>query len=232
MRIVLASAHGQVARRLGRQLSTRGDTVVGIVRNPDHESDLRADGVEPVVLDLESAPVDDVTSAVRGADAVVFEAGAGPGSGTARKDTVDRGAAVLLADAAEKAGVPRYVLVSSMGVESVADGRRPDGMDDVFFTYLQAKLAAEQDLLARSRLHTTVLRPGGLTDDPGTGRVTLRPSVDRGSVPRDDVAAVLVALLGGGLDGGVPDGAVLELVGGPTPIEEAVRESGSPGAPA
>ena len=221
MRIVVAGAHGQVARRLGRLLSGRGDTVVGIVRNPDHAADLTADGVDPVVLDLEAATVDEVAGVVSGADAVVFAAGAGPGSGTARKDTVDRGAAVLLADAAERAGVRRYVLVSSMGVDAVADGPTPADMDDVFVAYLRAKLAAEQDLLARPGLDTTVLRPGGLTDDAGTGRVTLTRRVDRGSVPRDDVAAVLLALLDG--PGG---GAVLELVAGSTPVDEAVAAVG------
>ena len=220
MRIVLAGAHGQVARRLGRLLAARGDTVVGIVRNPDHAADLTADGVQPAVLDLESATADAVAAVLSGADAVVFAAGAGPGSGAARKETVDRGAAVLLADAAEAAGVRRYLLVSSMGVESVRDGRTPEGVDDVFVAYLRAKLAAEEDVLARSALATTVLRPGGLTDEPGTGRVSLAPSVGRGSVPRDDVAAVLVGLLDAGRSG------VLELVSGPTGIDEAVAAVG------
>jgi nucleoside-diphosphate-sugar epimerase len=216
MHIVIAGAHGKIARRLGRLLSARGDTVAGIIRNPGHAADLVADGVEPVVRDLESAGVGEVAAVAAGADAVVFAAGAGPGSGVPRKDTVDRGAAVLLADAAEAAGVRRYLLVSSMGVESVRDGRTPDGTDDVFVAYLRAKLAAEEDLLARSALATTVVRPGGLTDDPGSGRVTLARSVERGSIPRDDVAAVLVALLDAGTDG------VLELVEGPTSIGEAV----------
>ena len=217
MRIVIAGAHGQIARRLGRLVSERGDTVVGLIRNPAHESDVVGDGVDAVVLDLESAAVEDVTAVVSGADAVVFAAGAGPGSGRARKDTVDRAAAVLLADAAERAGVRRYLLVSAMGVDAVADGATPENMDEVFLAYLRAKLAAEQDLLGRPGLATTVLRPGSLTDDPGTGRVTLAPHVDRGSVPRDDVAALLVALLDAGADG-----AVLELVGGDVAITEAV----------
>lgn len=217
MRVVLAGAHGQIARRLGRLLSARGDTVVGIIRNPDHRADLESDGMEPVVLDLESASVDEVAAASSGADAVVFAAGAGPGSGTARKDTVDRAAAVLLADGAERAGVTRYLLVSSMGVDLVAGGATPEGVDEVFTAYLRAKLAAEQDLLARRNLRTTVLRPGGLTDEPGTGRVTLAPHVESGRVPRDDVAAVLLALLDSD-----HDGAVLELVGGSTPAGEAV----------
>jgi nucleoside-diphosphate-sugar epimerase len=221
MRVVLAGAHGQIARRLGRLLTSRGDTVVGIIRNPAHESDLVGDGADAVVLDLESADVEDVAGVVAGADAVVFAAGAGPGSGAERKDTVDRAAAVLLADAAEAAGVRTYLLVSSMGVESVAGGRVPEGMDEVFLAYLRAKLAAEQDVLGRSGLAVTVLRPGRLTDGPGTGRVTLGPHVARGDVPRDDVAAVLMALL----DAPRP-GAVLELVSGSTPVAEAVAGLG------
>jgi len=217
MRIVIAGGHGQIARRLGRLLSARGDSVVGIIRNPAHESDVVGDGIDPVVLDLETAHLDEVAAAVEGADGVVFAAGAGPGSGVARKDTVDRAAAVLLADAAERAGVGRYLLVSSMGVDSVADGATPDGTDEVFVAYLRAKLAAEQDLLARPGLATAVLRPGALTDDPGTGRVALAPRVPRGSVPRDDVAAVLLALLDAGAHT-----VVLELVGGDTPVDEAV----------
>src|ERR671910_3119627 len=128
MRIVIAGAHGQVARRLGRLLSGRGDTVVGIVRNPAHEDDLRADGVEPVVLDLEQVGIEQVAEVVSGADAVVFAAGAGPNSGEARKHTVDKGAALLLAGPAQRAGVRPYVLVSSMGVEQARQGT-PRGMD-------------------------------------------------------------------------------------------------------
>jgi nucleoside-diphosphate-sugar epimerase len=220
MRIVVAGAHGQIARRLGRLLTARGDTVVGIVRNPAHRGDLADDGVEPIVVDLESATVDDVAATAQGADAVVFAAGAGPNSGIPRKDTVDRAAAVLLADAAERAGVATYLLVSSMGADLVADGATPAGVDEVFTAYLRAKLAAEQDVLSRAGLAVTVLRPGGLTDDPGTGHVTLGRSVERGSIPRDDVAALLVALLDA-----PQDGAVLEAVSGPTPIGEAVRSA-------
>jgi nucleoside-diphosphate-sugar epimerase len=217
MRIVIAGAHGQVARRLGRLLSSRGDTVTGIVRNPDHRADLESDGVEPVVLDLEQASVEEVAAVLTGADGVVFAAGGGPNSGIARKDTVDRAAAVLLADAAEAAGVRRYALVSSMGVDAVADGATPDGVDEVFVAYLRAKLAAEQNVLPRPGLDVTIVRPGGLTDDPGTGRVHLDRHVPRGQVPRDDVAAVLVALLDD-----PRSGAVVELVGGDTPVTEAV----------
>jgi uncharacterized protein YbjT (DUF2867 family) len=185
MRVVVAGGHGKVALRLEAE---RGDTPVGIIRNPAHVADLEEAGAQAVVLDLEEADVEAVTDVVRGADAVVFAAGGGPSSGAARKETVDKGAAILLADAAERAGVRRYVMVSSMGTER-AD---PDS-DDVFQVYLRAKRAADEDLMARD-LDWTVVRPGRLTDDASTGRVevgTLGP----GEVTRADVAAVLAEVL-------------------------------------
>jgi uncharacterized protein YbjT (DUF2867 family) len=216
MHIAIAGAHGKVARRLGRLLTARGDTVTGIIRNPDHRADLTADGVTPVALDLENAGVDEVAAVLSGADAVVFAAGAGPGSGPERKHTVDYGAAVLLADAAERAGVRPYLLVSSMGVEQARKGT-PRGMDRVFALYLQAKLRAEDEILPRPALDTTIVRPGRLNDDPGTGRVTLGHGIEYGDVPRDDVAAVLAEILRAR-----KTDDVVEVVSGPTPIADAV----------
>ncbi|MEV5691207.1 SDR family oxidoreductase [Micromonospora globbae] len=213
MRVVIAGGHGKIARLLLRELAGRGDTAVGLIRNPDHAADLTAVGAQPVLADLERVGVDELAGHLAGADAVVFAAGAGPGSGAARKDTVDRAAAVLLADAAQRAGVRRYLLVSSMGVE---DAPRP-GTDEVFAAYLRAKKAAEDDVTGRD-LDWTVLRPGRLTDDPPTGRVTLERRVPRGAVTRADVAGVLVALL----DAPATAGLVLELVNGDTPVAEAV----------
>ncbi|MEQ4204851.1 NAD(P)H-binding protein [Actinopolymorpha sp. B9G3] len=215
--MVIAGAHGKVGLRLGRMLADRGDELIGIVRNPEHGPDLRAHGVAPIVLDLEQATVEAVSDVLAGADAAVFAAGAGPGSGAARKDTVDRAAAVLLAEAAEQAGVRRILQVSSMGVEQVRDGAAPPEMDEVFVAYLKAKLAAEEDLRTRD-LDWTILRPGGLTDAPGTGRVRLAPHVERGQVPREDVSAVLMALL----EAPATAGLVLELTSGDTPIPDAV----------
>lgn len=217
MRVVIAGGHGQVALRLERQLAAAGHDGVAVVRNPDHVADVEQAGAAAVVLDLERAGAGELAEVVRGADAVVFAAGAGPGSDSARKDTVDRAAAVLLADAAERAGVRRYLLVSSMGTESVRDGATPEGVDDVFVAYLRAKLAAEDAVRGRD-LDWTVLRPGRLTDDAGTGRVRLAEEVERGDVPRDDVATVLVALL----QAPSTAGRVLELVGGDDPVEGAV----------
>jgi uncharacterized protein YbjT (DUF2867 family) len=212
MRVVIAGGHGQIALRLTRLLSP-GHEVVALVRNPEHRSDVESAGGECVVLDLEHATLAEVVDALRGADVAVFAAGAGPGSGMARKDTVDRAAAVLLARAGEEAGVRRHLQVSSMGRERVDD----PGVDPVFAAYLRAKGAAEDDLRERD-LDWTILRPGMLTDAPGTGRVQLTESVARGSVSRDDVAAVLAELIVSAA--GI--GRTLELAGGTTPIAEAV----------
>ncbi|MCF3173584.1 NAD(P)H-binding protein [Streptomyces sioyaensis] len=215
MRIVIAGGHGQIALRLERLLAERGDEVAGILRRPEQAGDVLAAGAEPVVCDLESASVEDVARHMEGADAAVFAAGAGPGSGVARKDTVDRGAAALFADAAEAAGVRRFLVVSSMG----ADREPPEGTDPVFAAYLRAKGAADADVRARAGLDWTILRPGRLTNDPGTGLVTLAESTGRDEVTRDDVAAVLAALL----DEPGTIGRTLELIGGETPVADAVR---------
>ena len=188
MRVVIAGGHGQIALLLEKVLAERGDHPVGVVRNPDHVDDVEATGAEAVVLDLEDTDVAALTDVVKGADAVVFAAGGGPNSGAARKETVDKGAAVLLAEAAEQAGVRRYVMVSSMGTDK-AD---PDS-DDVFQVYLRAKKAADDDLRARD-LDWTVVRPGRLTDDPPTGRVQVG-TLPRGEIPRADVASVLATVL-------------------------------------
>jgi len=214
MNVVIAGGHGQIALRLARLLAARGDTALSLIRNPAHADDVRAAGAGPVVLDLETAKPDEVADQLTGADAVVFAAGAGPGSGAARKDTVDRAASVLLADAAEQAGVRRFVQISSMGA---GEPPRP-GTDDTWAAYITAKTEAEDDLRARD-LDWLVLRPGMLTNDPGTGLVTLAaPPVGRGAVTRDDVASVILALL----DTPAADRQTLELIGGETPIKDAI----------
>ncbi|SCD39576.1 cytosine deaminase [Streptomyces sp. DpondAA-D4] len=200
--------------RLERLLAARGDQAVGVIRDPKQSGDLQEAGAEPLVLDLESAGVEEVAEALRGADAVVFAAGAGPNSGAERKDTVDRGAAVLFADAAERAGVRRYIVVSSMGADPDHSG------DEVFDVYQRAKGQADAYVRSRANLDWTILRPGMLTNDAGTGRVLLAVSTGRGPVPRDDVAAILLELL----DTPATAGLTLELISGSTPVAVAVRD--------
>ncbi|MEV6834652.1 NAD(P)H-binding protein [Streptomyces sp. NPDC051133] len=216
MKIAIAGGHGRIARRLGRLLIARGDSVVGLIRNPAHSADLADDGVRPIVCDLEAASPDDVAAALSGADAVVFAAGAGPGSGAARKYTVDHQAAVLLAEAALRADVRRYVMVSTRGAGSPP----PAHADDVWAAYVHAKTAADDHVMARD-LDWTVLRPAALTDAPGTGAVRLTAERSVGQVTRDDVAEVLAALLATPATAGL----VLELAQGPDPVAEAVAHA-------
>ncbi len=208
--VAIAGAHGKIGMLLGKLLVEQGHTVLGLIRNPDQEGDLQAIGVEPVICDLEGD--DDVAAAVAGVDAVVFAAGAGPGSGAERKRTMDLEGAVKLIEAAKAEGVARYVMVSSMGA-----GDPPAEGGDVFGEYLRAKAGADRALQA-SGLDYTIVRPGALTDEPGSGLVEVGEGLDRGEVPRADVAAVIAAALVS------PNaiGKTFELMSGETPIEEAI----------
>jgi uncharacterized protein YbjT (DUF2867 family) len=208
MEIVVAGGHGQIALKLLGRLAERGDRARGLIRNPDHAADLEAVGAEPVLCDLEAE--DDIARFVEGADAVVFAAGAGPGSGPARKQTVDLGGAVKLIHAARANGIARYVIVSSIGAD------HPERASGQMKPYIEAKAEADRRV-AESGLDWTIVRPGGLTDDPGTGRVSIDGG--RGRIPREDVAATLVAVL----DTDAAVGKAFDVVGGDTPIEDAVR---------
>ncbi|HEU0023732.1 MAG TPA: SDR family oxidoreductase [Thermoleophilaceae bacterium] len=211
MIVAIAGAHGQIARRLAGLLAAGGHGVRGLIRNPAHADDLRADGSEPIHCDLENAEVGEVADVVAGADAVVFAAGAGPGSGAERKLTVDRDGAIKLLEAARMAGVARYVIVSSVGAENPPDG------EDVFSVYLRAKAEADR-AVADSDREWTIVRPGRLTDEPGRGRVLIDTQPFRGEVSRDDVAAVLAAVL----QEPRASRQILYVNAGDDPVEEAL----------
>jgi uncharacterized protein YbjT (DUF2867 family) len=207
--IVIAGGHGKIALRLARLLSARGDTVRSLIRNPGHAAGVHATGAEPVLADMEA--LDSLAEPVEGADAVVFAAGAGPGSGAERKRTVDLGAAVKLLDAAQATGARRYLMVSSIGAgdpSSASGSMRP---------YLEAKAQADA-ALSESELEWTIVRPGMLTDDPGTGLVWVGEEERRAAVTRDDVAAVLAACL----DEPRTVRRTFVLLQGDTPIAEAL----------
>ncbi|HEY1358206.1 MAG TPA: SDR family oxidoreductase [Thermoleophilaceae bacterium] len=211
MRVAIAGGHGQIALSLTRLLNERGDEVISLIRNPAHADDVGGAGGEPVLLDLESAGNREIGEAIGGADAVVFAAGAGPGSGPERKETMDYGGAAKLMAGARARGIGRYVIVSSMGADPNAEG------DDTFAAYLRAKGKADAEL-EQSGLDYTIVRPGRLTNDPATGRVSLGEEVGRGEVSREDVAAVLAAVL----DEPASIGRTFNLIGGDTPVEEAL----------
>ena len=209
MQVVIAGGHGKVALELTRRLTRDGHEVRSLIRNPAHAADVREAGGDAMIADLESTG-DELALVVGRADAVVFAAGAGPGSGPERKETVDYGAAVKLIRAARANGIRRYVMVSSMGADAGAEGG-PMG------PYLRAKGRAD-DALRASGLDFTIVRPGHLTDEPGTGLVMLAESVAPGDIPRADVAAVIAAALAAP----ATIGRTFEVVGGSVPIETAL----------
>jgi nucleoside-diphosphate-sugar epimerase len=209
MDVLVAGGHGQIARRLLRILAQNGHNARGLIRNPDHAADLEADGAHAVLCDLEH---DDLRPHIGGANAIVFAAGAGPGSGPERKKTVDLGGALKCIEAAQELGVDRFVIVSSIGTQ---DAEHAGSMQ----TYLEAKRDAD-DALRRSGLSWTIVKPGVLTDEPGSGTVDLAVTFGRrDAVSRDNVALVLYHVL-------LADNAIrteFELFDGPTPAATAVQ---------
>jgi uncharacterized protein YbjT (DUF2867 family) len=212
--VTIAGAHGQVGLRLARLLTARGERVTGLIRNPDHAAEVSQAGASPVDCDLERASTEAIADAVTGADAVVFAAGGGPGSGAERKLTMDRDGAIKLLRAATRARVPRYLMISSTGAEN------PPGGDGVFDVYLRAKAAADAAVMASDR-DWTIVRPGALTNDEGNGHVRIGSEPFSAPVPRDDVATVLAELLGDWRS----KGRTLYLSSGPLPVGEALEEA-------
>ena len=214
MEVAVVGGHGKIALRLLRLLSARGDRARGLIRNPDHAADVEATGATAVGADIENLDAPAIARSIAGVDAVVFAAGAGAGSGPARKLTVDYGGAVKLIEAARLSDVSRYLIVSAMGVN------HPENWSEQMRPYYEAKVDADREVV-ESGLDYTIVRPGGLTDDPGTGLIHAAEQlpVERyGRIPRDDVAATLVACL----DEPTTIGRAFDEVSGDTPIGEAV----------
>ena len=213
MRVLVAGAHGKTARRLVRTLVANGHGVRGLVRKEEQLADVEADGAEPVLVDLENDGVDGpVGEAVGGCDAVVFAAGAGPGSGEARKETMDYGGAAKLVEAAERNGAGRYLMLSSMGAGD------PEAGPEAMRPYLRAKARADERL-RESGLDWTIIRPGSLTEEEGTGLVEAAETLSRrGEIPREDVAAAFAFAL----ESPNTVGKTFELLSGETPIREAL----------
>ncbi len=217
MNVLVVGGHGKIALLLLQLLAARGDLARGLIRDPDQAEDLEAIGAYPVIDDLEAETEGELAHAVEGSDAVVFAAGAGPGSGPARKRTVDLGGAVKLIHACKQAGVGRYLMVSAMGVDR--SGSYPPEMEP----YYEAKREADE-ALRESGLEHTIVRPGRLNDNPGTGLIEIgMPLDDRGEVTRDDVAATLLAVL----DHPQTIGLSFDLLNGPLPIVEALTSARS-----
>ncbi|HKH14485.1 MAG TPA: SDR family oxidoreductase [Solirubrobacterales bacterium] len=212
MEVAVVGGHGNVALRLLRLLSERGDRARGLIRNPDHAADVEATGATAVGADIENLDADAVARSIAGIDAIVFAAGAGAGSGPARKRTVDYGGAVKLIEAARRNEISRYVIVSAIGAN------HPERWSDEMRPYYEAKAEADREL-AESGLDFTIVRPGGLTDEPGTDLIAAAADLGRyGQISRDDVAATLMACL----DEPATVGKAFDLLEGETPIAEAL----------
>jgi len=212
-KVAIVGAHGQIGKLIIKHLRAQGLEAIGIVRKPEQLSQMEALGADPVLVDIENASAQELANRLKGADAVVFAAGAGGGSTAERKHTVDYAGSVLLAQAAQLAGIRRYVQISAIGVD---DPLKPD-TDPVWKAYVEAKRDADIKL-RKSGLDWTIIRPGPLTDDAATGLVTLSEHAGRGEVTREDVALVVVAVL----QTPSSTGKQWELRGGDTPVRDAV----------
>ncbi|MEE8728530.1 MAG: NAD(P)H-binding protein [Rahnella inusitata] len=212
-KVAIVGAHGQIGKLIIKHLRAQGLEAIGIVRKPEQLSQMEALGADPVLVDIENASAQELANGLKGADAVVFAAGAGGGSTAERKHTVDYAGSVLLAQAAQLAGIRRYVQISAIGVD---DPLKPD-TDPVWKAYVEAKRDADIEL-RKSGLDWTIIRPGPLTDDAATGLVTLNEHAGRGEVTREDVALVVVAVL----QTPSSTGKQWELRGGDTPVRDAV----------
>lgn len=210
MKITIVGAHGNIAMLLHPMLIEAGHSVRGIIRKEEQAEDLRELGVEPVVADVEKE--DDISEAVGSVDAVLFAAGAGPGSGAERKWSIDRDGAIKLMEACHKNGIERYVIISAMGLDE------PRG-SDVFQVYQKAKAEADE-ALRHSGLDYTIVKPGRLTDESGTGTVSIGKNLDRGEIPREDVAAVLANVFD--MSGTI--GKEFDLLSGNQPIPDALSD--------
>ena len=208
MEIIVAGGHGQIAMLLHPLLIASGYRVRGLIRNPAQADEVREAGAQPVVCDLEAK--EDIATVVGRADVAIFAAGAGPGSGLARKTSMDRDGAIKLIDAALSHGIRRFIMISAMHAEE------PRG-DEVFQAYLRAKSEADE-ALRRSGLDYTIVRPGRLSNATGSGLVRVAASLHAGEIPRADVAAVVAACVETPATIGCP----FDLIAGEQTIVEAL----------
>ena len=212
-RVAIIGGHGKVALHLTKILTSQGHQVSSIFRNQDHSADVEQAGATPVVADVSELSVEQMADVFRGHDAVVWSAGAG-GSSPEATYAVDRDAAIRSMDAAQEASVGRYVMVSYLGARK--DHGVPE--DNGFFHYAEAKAAADEHL-RNSELAWTILGPGALTTDPGTGMIEVSDKPQQDSVSREDVALVAAVVLG---NLGTVD-KTIQFNTGETPVAEAIE---------
>ncbi|MEP1124463.1 MAG: SDR family oxidoreductase [Ilumatobacter sp.] len=215
LQIAIVGGHGQIARLLTTTLVGRGHSVRSLVRSEDQFDDIRADGGDPVVCDVEVADISEIETVFSASDVVVFAAGSGPDAGPDRKWSMDRDGALKSMDAAVRVAASRFVIISSMGADD------PPQDDETFSVYLRAKHEADEGVRAaseRNDIGHVIVRPGQLTDDDATGSVQVAEHTGSGKIPRADVAHVLAEII----DSGLGDGHTFEVISGSTPIVDAL----------
>ena len=217
-RIVIIGGHGKVALLLAELLAARGDEVISLIRDPAQAADVSATGATPLGLSVEEATETELAAALKGADAVVWSAGAGGKGGPARTDAVDRRAAIRSMEAAAVAGVTRYVMVSFI----TAYGEVPAGHP--LRAYAIAKIAADRHLQTTD-LAWTILGPGLLTLDEPTGAITVArvpkgAPTSKAPTSRGNVAHAIAAVLAEPAS----IGKVIPFYDGDIPIAQAVAD--------
>ena len=212
MKVAIIGANGKVGSKLCRILANREDEPVGFIRKAEQAEQLEAQGIQPIIADLIETSAEEFSRLLKNCDAVVFTAGAG-GAGDDLTTAIDGAGLVKIAKAAEMAGVRRFLLVSAF-----PDAGRDKEPTASFEHYMKIKRQSEVDLV-KTALDWTILRPGTLTDQAGTGKVNLGYTLMYDTISREDVAGTLAELLN------YPEtaGQILEVVQGEEPIGLAVR---------
>ncbi|MGZ9792374.1 SDR family oxidoreductase [Bacillus atrophaeus] len=212
MKVFLIGANGQIGQRLVGQFQQNGaHTVRAMVRKPEQKEALQASGTEAVIANLEGSP-EEIAAAAKGCDAIVFTAGSGGSTGHDKTLLIDLDGAAKAIEAAEIAGIKRFIMISAL------QAHNREKWNESLKPYYAAKHYADK-ILEASGLTYTIIRPGGLLNEAGTGLVSAAADVERGSISRDDVAAAVIA----SLDESNTENQAFDLIAGETPIAEALK---------
>jgi uncharacterized protein YbjT (DUF2867 family) len=212
MKVLVVGANGQIGKQLVNLLhDSSKHTVKAFVRKEEQVREFEKSGVEAVLGNLEGT-VEELSENVKGCDAVVFSAGSGGHTGLDKTLLIDLDGAVKIMEAAERAGVGRFIMVSAL------QAHNRENWNEQIKPYYVAKHYADR-MLVQSGLNYTIIRPGGLLNEPGTGKVTVAENLERGSIPREDVAKTILSVI----DQENAFNKAFDLVSGETPIGEAIK---------
>lgn len=218
MKVLVIGANGQIGQHLIKKLQeSMNHEPIAMVRKEEQAEKYEKQGVSTALIDLENS-IDDIAEASKQADAVVFTAGSGGSTGADKTMLIDFDGAVKSMKAAEQTGIKRFVLVSAIGIHRWHEKKHLEWMDRTPY-YSAAKYYADV-WLERTNLDYTIIRPGGLTNQPGTGKVEIAMDLNFEQIPREDVAAAIIA----SLDNDETIGKAFDITGGEKQIENALKE--------